>query len=149
MGVDAANGEADRPTNIVFFDGVCGLCNRFVDFVLSRDRRGSIRFAPLQGETAKKVVSDEWQVASDGTSMARTVVWFDDAGREFVRSAAVVRVLWSLGGLWWWIGWLLWLIPLPLRDLGYRIVAASRYRLFGKTESCRLPTPAERTRFLP
>jgi predicted DCC family thiol-disulfide oxidoreductase YuxK len=147
--LEAKNGEADRPTNVVFFDGVCGLCHRFVDFVLSRDHRGSIRFAPLQGETANRVVSDEWRVASDGTSTVKTVVWLDAGGREFVRSAAVVRVLWLLGGLWWWIGWLLWLIPLPLRDLGYRIVAASRYRLFGKTESCRLPTPAERMRFLP
>ena len=59
----AAISEADRPTNVVFFDGVCGLCNRFVDFVLSRDRRAAIRFAPLQGETARRVVSGEWRVA--------------------------------------------------------------------------------------
>jgi predicted DCC family thiol-disulfide oxidoreductase YuxK len=141
--------KADRPTNVVYFDGVCGLCNRFVDFVLSRDRRGAIRFAPLQGETAARVVSGEWQVASDGQESVSTVVWQDSSGREFVRSAAAVRVLWQLGRVWWLIGWLLWLIPLPLRDLGYRVIAANRYRLFGKKETCRMPTPAERVRFLP
>lgn len=145
----AAKSEADRPTNVVFFDGVCGLCNRFVDFVLSRDRRATIRFAPLQGETAKRVVSDEWRVASGESKPITTVVWMDGSGREFVRSAAVVRVLWQLGGVWWLIGWMMWLIPLPLRDVGYRVVSANRYRLFGKKETCRLPSPAEREQFLP
>jgi predicted DCC family thiol-disulfide oxidoreductase YuxK len=145
----AAISEADRPTNVVFFDGVCGLCNRFVDFVLSRDHRGAIRFAPLQGETAGRVVSGEWRVARGIQEPITTVVWLDSSGREFVRSAAAVRVLWRLGGVWWLIGWLLWLIPLALRDLGYRIIAANRYRWFGKKETCRLPTPAERARFLP
>lgn len=145
----AAKSEADRPTNVVFFDGVCGLCNRFVDFVLSRDRRGAIRFAPLQGETARQVLSSELPVPSAKTQSFDTIVWLDSSSREFVRSAAAVRVLWRLGGVWSMIGWLLWLIPRPLRDVGYRLVAANRYRLFGKKETCRLPSPAERERFLP
>lgn len=145
----AANSEADRPTNVVFFDGVCGLCNRFVDFLLSRDHRGAIRFAPLQGETAERVVSGEWRVEGSGTRTFDTIVWLDSSGREFVRSSAAVRVLRRLGGVWSLIGWLLWLIPRPLRDIGYRLIAANRYRLFGKKETCRLPSPAERERFLP
>lgn len=145
----AAKSEADRPTNVVFFDGVCGLCNRFVDFVLSRDRRGAIRFAPLQGETAKAVLSSEFRVPSAKTQTFDTIVWLDSSSCEFVRSAAAVRVLWRLGGVWSLIGWLLWLIPRPLRDVGYRLVAANRYRLFGKKETCRLPSPTERERFLP
>lgn len=141
--------EADRPTNVVFFDGVCGLCNRFVDFVLSRDRQGAIRFAPLQGETARRGVRGEGRGASSETRSLDTIVWLDSSSREFVRSAAAVRVLWRLGGVWSLIGWLLWLIPRPLRDVGYRLVAANRYRWFGKKETCRLPSPAERERFLP
>ena len=141
--------EADRPTNVVFFDGVCGLCNCFVDFVLSRDRRGAIRFAPLQGETAKCRPTAEFREPTTESPNLDTVVWHDAHGREFVRSAAAVRVLWQLGRVWWLIGGLLWLIPLPLREIGYRIIAANRYRLFGKKETCRLPTPAERDRFLP
>lgn len=144
--------EADRPTKVVFFDGVCGLCNRFVNFILSRDSQATIRFAPLQGETSQR-----WGVASlvarqvqtEQPAAFETVVWFDREGRSFVRSAAVVRVLWELGGLWKIVGNLLWLIPRPLRDMGYRCVSASRYRLFGKREQCRLPTSSERSRFLP
>ena len=138
----AAISEADRPTNVVFFDGICGLCNRFVDFVLSRDRRGAIRFAPLQGETARRGASSE-------TRSFDTIVWVDSSHRKFVRSAAAVRVLWRLGGVWSLIGWLLWLVPRPLRDVGYRLVAANRYRWFGKKDACRLPSPAESERFLP
>lgn len=145
----AAISEADRPTNVLFFDGVCGLCNHFVNFILSRDRRGAIRFAPLQGETAKRVLSSEFRVPSAKTQAFDTIVWIDPSHREFVRSAAAVRVLWRIGGVWSLIGWLLWLIPRPLRDVGYRLVAANRFRLFGKKETCRLPSPAERDRFLP
>ncbi len=145
----AAISEADRPTNVLFFDGVCGLCNRSVDFILSRDRRGAIRFAPLQGETAKLRPKAESREPKAVDSNFSTVVWSDANGREFLRSAAAVRVLWQLGRVWWLIGWVLWLIPLPLRDLGYRIIAANRYRLFGKKETCRMPTSAERERFLP
>jgi predicted DCC family thiol-disulfide oxidoreductase YuxK len=125
------------------------LCNRSVDFLLSRDRRGAIRFAPLQGETAKRVLSAEWLVNNSENQTFDTIVWLDSSGREFVRSAATVRVLWRLGGVWWLIGWSLWLIPRPLRDIGYRLVAANRFRWFGKKETCRLPAPTERERFLP
>ena len=146
----AAISEADRPTNVVFFDGVCGLCNCFVDFILSRDRQEKIRFAPLQGETARQSqISDlKSQIVNRESPAIDTIVWLDQSGRAFLRSAAAVRVLWQLGGVWSVIGWLLWLIPRPLRDIGYRIVAANRYRLFGKKETCRLPTANERRRFL-
>ena len=157
----AAISEADRPTsfeptkvgptNVVFFDGVCGLCNRFVDFVLSRDRRETIRFAPLQGETASSLqLTQRFAKQSDlGTPVFDTVVWADAAGELFARTSAVVRVFWQLGGMWSVIGTMLWLVPQPLRDIGYRIVSANRYRLFGQKETCRLPTPNERRRFLP
>ena len=151
MPSSAAISEADRPTNVVFFDGVCGLCNRFVDFVLSRDRRETIRFAPLQGETAsRQQLAQRFAKQSNlGPAIFDTVVWADEAGELFARTSAVVRVLWQLGGIWTLFGALLWLIPRPLRDIGYRIVSANRYRLFGQKETCRLPTPNERRRFLP
>jgi predicted DCC family thiol-disulfide oxidoreductase YuxK len=69
-------------------------------------------------------------------------------GVLYRRSAAVVRILWGLGGFWKFLGGLLWLVPLPLRDLGYRAVSASRYHLWGKKETCRIPTADERSRFL-
>lgn len=132
--------DADHP--ILFFDGVCGLCSRAVDFVISRDPEGVFRFAPLQGETAQAMLSPA-EIESLDTMVVAT-----EEGL-YRRSSAAVRLLWKLGPGYRACGWLLWMIPLPLRDLGYRAVAKSRYRLFGKHESCRLPTPEERERFLP
>jgi len=70
-------------------------------------------------------------------------------GQPFRKSSAAVRVLWRLGFGWQLLGTLAWLIPLPLRDLLYDLIARNRYRLFGKHDTCRMPTPAERSRFLP
>ncbi len=130
----------DHP--IVFFDGVCGLCSHAVDFAMARDANATFRFAPLQGETAHAMLPE-----ADTANLNSMAVAID--GKIYRRSSAVVRMLWGLGPFWRLCGWLLWLIPLPLRDLGYKVVAKWRYRLFGKHESCRLPTPEERERFLP
>ena len=126
---------------ILFFDGVCGLCNHVVDWVLRNDRRGSVRFSPLQGETAQ-------QRLPDGDRERLDTVVFVESDRITRRSTAIVRLLSHLGGVWTVLAWLLWLIPWPLRDVGYRLVSKLRYRLFGKKETCRLPTPDERARFL-
>jgi predicted DCC family thiol-disulfide oxidoreductase YuxK len=128
--------------SIIFYDGVCGLCNRFVDSLLKRDTQALFLFAPLQGETAQRLLS------KSDTEMLGSIV-FREQGRTFRRSTAVVRVFRKLGGVWACLGWGLWIVPKPLRDLGYKLVAVNRYRLFGKKETCRLPTPQERSRFLP
>lgn len=124
---------------VLFFDGVCGLCNRTVDFVLKHDRRGTIRFAPLQGSTASERLPDEDRQRLDS-------VILQVGGTIHKKSSAVVRLLRAMGGIWTLLGWLLWLIPRPLRDIGYVLVAMNRYRLFGKKETCRMPKPAERER---
>jgi predicted DCC family thiol-disulfide oxidoreductase YuxK len=136
---DAAAVDSDRP--ILFFDGVCGLCSAVVDWIIQRDRSHRIRFAPLQGTTAARLVPAELR------SQLSTLV-FRSGGHNHLRSAAVCRILLTLGGVWRIFGGMLWLIPWPLRDLGYRLVAKVRYRLFGRHETCRLPTPAERGLFL-
>ena len=125
----------------LFFDGVCGLCNEAVDFLMARDPAGVLRFAPLQGETAKRLLPAE------DTDRLRYLVLLDESGRS-IRTAAVVKALSHLGGRWKAAAWALWLIPKPLRDLGYHLVTLVRYRVWGKKESCRLPTPEERGRFL-
>ncbi len=140
LAVDQREVEAVRC--ILFFDGVCGLCNWSVDFVLKRDRQAKIQFSPLQGETARALLTP-----ADVSDLNTMVLW--EGGRTYRKSSAAVRVLWRLGPFWKSVGLALWLIPLPLRNLGYSLVARNRYRLFGKKESCRLPTPEERARFLP
>ncbi|WP_459554651.1 thiol-disulfide oxidoreductase DCC family protein [Lacunimicrobium album] len=126
---------------IVFYDGVCGLCNRFVDWCLSQDKAHTIKFAPLQGETAKALLPDNL------TSSLKTVVFFDQ-GQILTHSSAVIRIAQALG-----YSPLLTvpmrLIPRPLRDVGYNSVSALRYFLFGKKETCRMPKPQERALFLP
>ena len=126
----------------VFFDGVCGLCNAFVDFVMARDREQQFHFAPLQGQTAAGIVRE-----ADRTSL-KSVVFADKSG-TYLKSSAVIRVLWQLGGFWAFAAGCMWIIPRPVRDVGYGLVARLRYRLFGKREACRMPTPEERSRLLP
>lgn len=134
--------EMEKP--VLFFDGVCGLCNRSVDFAMARDPEGRLLYSPLQGETAEELLSEQDRKNVD------TVIFLPaDRSRVYRRSAAAVRVLWLLGFPWSLCGWLLWLVPLPLRNVGYRLVSRTRYRLFGKHETCRMPTPEERSRFLP
>lgn len=126
---------------IVFFDGVCGLCNTFVDRLIRWDRNRVLRYATLQGATAKEHLSTE------RTTDLSTLVYFDGE-RFWTRSAAAIRILMRLGGVWRLAGIFL-LVPGFLRNLVYALVARSRYRWFGRRESCRLPSAEERSLFLP
>lgn len=161
-------GHADRDDHqnltgpshpILFFDGVCGLCNRFVDLMLRADSRGRYRYAPLQGETAQRLLGPQDQAGDPetgdrplGSPQARAVdpqsFVFLEKNKRYERSNAVLLALSGLGGTWRLIS-LLYVFPRPLRDFVYRIVARNRYRWFGRREECRLPTPEERDRFLP
>lgn len=128
------------PSKIVFFDGVCALCNGTVNFLMDRDTGQSLTFAPLQGETAQQALSESDR---DLTS----IVFVDDQG-TWKHSTAIVRILSNLPQPWRTLGGCLWFIPRPLRDLAYRVVGASRYKVFGKHETCRMPTEKDRNRLL-
>ena len=127
----------------LFFDGVCNLCNSTVDFIIKRDKRRYFRFGSLQGETAHQVVPEY----ADEAGLS-TVVLVTGEGK-LVRSTAICRVLKELGGFWKAVGTVFMWIPRPIRDWLYKGVAKVRYRVWGKKDSCRLPTPAERDLFLP
>lgn len=130
----------DRP--IVFFDGVCGLCNGFIDFLFTVDRRQQFVVAALQGETAAALLPRERR------EQLSTIVVRDPDGRLREKSDAVFYVLQAVGGLWRVVSWLR-ILPRFVRDTGYDIVAKSRYAVFGKKDTCRMPTASERQRFLP
>jgi len=125
---------------IVFFDGVCGLCNATVDRLLRWDTNAVLRFAPLQGTTARE------RLPAAMVNDLGTFILLDDVGLH-ERSDAAWRVLHHLGGGWRALA-LIRYIPLPLRDAVYGLVARNRYRWFGRREACRLPTAQERARFL-
>lgn len=126
---------------VLFFDGVCGLCDATVNWLLARDRQGVLRYAPLQGETASCVLPP-----ADAQNL-RSVVLVDGQGIHR-RSRAAIRTLEHLGGRYRAYARLLWLVPGPLREVLYKLVSKMRYRLFGKKDLCRLPKPEESERFL-
>lgn len=127
---------------LIYYDGLCGLCDRFVRFVLARDRRKCFRFAPLQGETARVRLP---HLANPETS---STVILEDEGQFRIRSDAALAILAALGGGWRSAA-LLRVIPRPIRDAVYDWIARHRSRWFGRREECRIPGPDERERFLP
>jgi predicted DCC family thiol-disulfide oxidoreductase YuxK len=129
----------DHP--IVFFDGVCGLCNASVDRLLKWDQRGVLRFAPLQGITAANMLPPHMVQDLD------SLVLLDDQGLH-QRSDAALLALKYAGGPWRLLSTLR-VVPRPLRDAVYGLIARRRYQWFGRKESCRVPGPHERERFLP
>ena len=133
-------------SEILFYDGHCGLCHRAVQFVLKQDRSGAaFRFAPLQGPTFQSRVAPERRL---GLPDSVVVLTSDD--RLLVRSNAFIHILRRLGGGWRWLAGVLGVIPRPLRDAVYDIVARVRYRVFGKRDDlCPLLPPELRARFDP
>jgi predicted DCC family thiol-disulfide oxidoreductase YuxK len=128
------------PQPILFFDGDCGLCHRFVSFLASRDRHGALHYAPLQGTTARTAIPP-----AIARSVA-TVVLLDEDGLH-VRSTAAIRALAALGGAWRLAG-LLRVVPGGVRDAVYGQVARRRYYWFGGAPLCPLPRRGG-NRFLP
>lgn len=131
-----------EPSPILLYDGVCGLCDRTVQFFVARDRAGRLRYAPLQGETAAELRREHPEIP-EGLD---TIVLVE-GGRAWLRSHAVFRSLAYLPG-WRWVAWLR-LLPRPLTDLAYRLVARVRYRIWGRFDACRLPAPEQQALFLP
>ncbi|QNF33543.1 thiol-disulfide oxidoreductase DCC family protein [Adhaeribacter swui] len=127
---------------IILFDGVCNLCNSFVQFVIKNDRRGYFKFTALQSEAGKEVLQ---QVHYSDFSLS-TVVLVEN-GKVYVRSAAALKILSRLDGLWP-LAYSFIILPTFLRDFIYKGIAQNRYRWFGKQESCMLPTPELKARFL-
>jgi predicted DCC family thiol-disulfide oxidoreductase YuxK len=130
-------------THVVFFDGVCGLCDRLVQFVLRRDRQAHFRFAPLQGRLAARELPRRGARPDD----LDTLYVLTSDGRLLSRSRAVFFVLRLLPGGWPLLA-ALRVLPAPLTDLGYRLVARLRYRLFGRFDQCRIPTTTDRDRVI-
>ena len=140
--VGATNRASDAPTR-VFFDGGCALCHRLVRFVLAECRNGVFVFSPLQGSSAARAFTAEQRARLPDSVVVQTA-----DGRVLLRSSGVLRVLDSLGGAWRVLAWIFRVIPRPLRDLGYDLVARVRYRIFGrKSGSCPLMPPRSRHRF--
>ena len=132
--------KLDHP--IIFFDGMCGICNSFVDIIFKADKKGIFKFSPLQGDTAKKYLPELPEQAGEWS-----IVYIDD-NNIYDQSDATLKILERLGGTWGLLS-IFGFLPKGFRNYIYRLVAIYRYRIFGKRDTCRIPTEAEKERFLP
>jgi predicted DCC family thiol-disulfide oxidoreductase YuxK len=132
---------------IVLYDGVCGLCNRLVQFLLQRDKQDRLRYAALQSDFAVKVLERHGLDPKDLDTVHVILNYQEPDERVLARSDAILTVVSQLGGIWKAAA-LGKVVPRPIRDLVYKLVAENRYRMFGKFETCMLPEPRHRTKFL-
>ena len=133
---------------IMFYDGVCGLCNRLVQFLLKHDKNGRLRFASLQSDFAAKVLGRHGIDPKDLDTVNVVVNYDEPDERVLQRSDAVLRAGCELGGFWGTSSSIARIVPRALRDLTYRFVAQNRYRVFGKYDTCMLQDPNQRSRFI-
>ena len=134
-------------TDLILYDGVCGLCNRVNQFVLARDRTDRYRFASLQGALAREILTRYGQ-DPDALSAVHVVADYQSGRERLLTGArAALHVLEGLGGPWKLVA-LLRPLPTALMDAVYGIIAARRYRWFGKSEACAIPPREHRLKFL-
>lgn len=129
--------------NVLVFDGVCVLCNRWVAFVLRRDRHRLYKFAAMQTPTGRALLSAHGLDPDDPLSFLLL-----EGGRGYTDTDGIVRVLRSFGGVWSTLASIIGFLPRSVRDSSYRWIARHRYRLFGRHEACMLPAPHVVDRFL-
>lgn len=133
--------KAQHP--ILYFDGVCNLCNTTVLWILKRDKKSVFRFASLQSDAGKALLASRMPGQSDiGNSVLLEV-----DGKVYAKSAAIIHTVKMLGGFYK-LAVIAWLVPRFVRDAIYDYVAKNRYKWYGKKDACMVPTPELKARFL-
>lgn len=130
---------------IVFYDGVCNLCNWFVNFCIDRNSQNTLYFSSLQSNLAKQVLSEYHEKIHSHPGKSSVVFW--DKGKIHIEARAVVKIVGELDG---WIRVMIGLdyVPRPIADWLYRLIARYRYLVFGKEGVCRIPNPSLQSKFL-
>ena len=133
--------------NLLLYDGVCALCNGSVQFLMRRDTGDRFRYAPLQSDLGREALARfDIHVFPDGVVLVTNAL--TGAERIYQRSDAVAEALQGLGAPWKLMGKALKLLPHQARDWGYGIIARYRYKLFGRYNTCPVPSPEQRSRLL-
>jgi predicted DCC family thiol-disulfide oxidoreductase YuxK len=133
---------------ILLYDGVCGLCNRLVQFVLRHDNDAVFRFTALQSALSARILTRHGANPTDLDTFYVVLNHDQNSEQLLARSDAVVYVLKQLGGFWQIAAFLMGFLPRALRDWGYGIVARNRYRMFGRHDTCPVPSAETRARFI-
>ncbi|MCH1625372.1 thiol-disulfide oxidoreductase DCC family protein [Ferdinandcohnia quinoae] len=126
---------------IILFDGICNFCNSSVQFIIKRDSNENYQFASLQGEVGKDLLKKH------GLKGDLSSVILIEGDRAYIKSNAALRICRNLSGLYPFLSIFL-IIPSPIRDIFYDVIAKNRYKWFGKKESCMIPPAEVRGRFL-
>ena len=127
---------------IILFDGICNFCNNKINLVIRKDKKDFFRFAALQSEAGKKIMADHGIVMPDPDTFI-----FIENGKIYNRSSAALHIAKHMDGLWK-LFFAFIIVPPFLRDLFYRLIAKNRYKWWGVRESCMIPTPEVRKKFL-
>ena len=136
-----------NPPTIVLYDGVCGLCNQLVQFLLKRDDRDLFQFASLQSDAASQLLQRHGTDAVDLDTVYIVVDYGQPGERLLSRSDAIIHLLQRLGGIWSFVA-AGKILPKALRDSFYKFVATNRYRVFGKYDVCLMPDEKYKSKFL-
>jgi predicted DCC family thiol-disulfide oxidoreductase YuxK len=134
--------KAEENVKIIVFDGICNLCNRFVQFIIKRDSEAKFKFASLQSDFAERALKSAMFSFNRPDFMV-----YIRGNKIFSKSTAVLLIFKDLGGIWKCFYPLI-IFPGSFRDYFYNIVARNRYHLFGKRDSCMIPSPKIKTRFI-
>ena len=135
--------ELPKGKKIILFDGVCNLCDAFVQFVIKRDSKDVFRFVPLQSELGVKITA---HIGID-TGRIDSIVLYEPGVAYFYKSEAAIEIARGLGGFFG-LAAIFKVLPKALRNGIYDYVAKNRYKWYGRKDSCMLPTPALKAKFL-
>jgi len=139
--------ERDSVNYVLLYDGVCGFCDKTVQIILSHDKHGTMRFAALQSNYGQAILAKYASLQNVDSLILQETSLKTGEERVFMRSTAALRIAAYLGGMWK-LCLITYLLPASVRDWIYDLFARHRYRLFGKYESCAIPSKEVRERFI-
>lgn len=131
----------------ILFDGVCNFCNASINFIIDRDSKGIFKFAALQSEVGQELLKKFRLKTNDSESRTFDSIVAIDGYKVYQKSDAALEIARRMDGIWK-IFYVFIIIPAFLRNPVYDLIARNRYRIFGRTDACRIPTPELKTRFL-
>ncbi|MFD0962417.1 thiol-disulfide oxidoreductase DCC family protein [Pseudofulvibacter geojedonensis] len=135
--------QLPKNKKIILFDGVCNLCNNSINYVIDKDKQDIFRFVSLQSDLGQEI---QQYIGYRDTSL-NTIILYVPGEAYYTKSTAAIKIIKEFGGLWKGINLFL-ILPENIRNIAYNYVAKNRYKWYGKEESCRIPTPELKSKFL-